>query len=81
MVKKGCRLFTIISLSIGLWLMSSCSPSEGKEESKRKETSREVLGFYTEQEGTFPGSQPTVDSYYTSLSSIATRLGLKIAIV
>ncbi|OES45490.1 hypothetical protein [Domibacillus iocasae] len=32
---------------------------------------REVLGFYTEQEGTYPGSQPTVNSQFTSLSIIA----------
>ncbi|WP_045521506.1 glycosyl hydrolase family 18 protein [Neobacillus niacini] len=32
---------------------------------------REVLGFYTEQEGTYPGSQPTVNSQFTNLSIIA----------
>ncbi|MCM2532894.1 hypothetical protein NDK43_11485 [Neobacillus pocheonensis] len=34
-------------------------------------TSREVLGFYTEQEGTYPGSQPTVNAQFTNLSIIA----------
>ena len=32
---------------------------------------REVLGFYTEQEGSYPGSQPTVNSQFTNLSIIA----------
>ncbi|WP_308160415.1 glycosyl hydrolase family 18 protein [Bacillus sp. ISL-77] len=32
---------------------------------------REVLGFYTEQEGGFPGSQPTFNSQFTNISIIA----------
>ncbi|MEH7378109.1 glycosyl hydrolase family 18 protein [Neobacillus drentensis] len=33
--------------------------------------SREVLGFYTEQEGSFPGSQPTFNSQFNNISIIA----------
>ena len=32
---------------------------------------REVLGFYTEQEGSFPGSQPTFNSQFNHISIIA----------
>ncbi|WP_256942322.1 glycosyl hydrolase family 18 protein [Bacillus sp. OV166] len=32
---------------------------------------REVLGFYTEQEGSFPGSQPTFNSQFNNISIIA----------
>ncbi|MCM3768462.1 glycosyl hydrolase family 18 protein [Neobacillus niacini] len=73
MAKKWYRSFTIISLSIGLLLMSSCNgaESESKQENNKEKTPREVLGFYTEQEGTYPSSQPTVDTQYTNLSSIA----------
>ncbi|WP_462413667.1 glycosyl hydrolase family 18 protein [Neobacillus sp. Marseille-QA0830] len=71
-MEKNCfRSFTIIFLSIGLLLMSSCSQLQRKEEGKKTKTHREVLGFYTEQEGTYPGSQPTVDSQFSSLSIIA----------
>ena len=52
--------------------MSSCSQSQRKDENySTNKTPREVLGFYTEQEGTLPGSQPTVNSQFTSLSIIA----------
>jgi spore germination protein YaaH len=34
-------------------------------------TPREVLGFYTEREGTYPGSKRTVNSQYPNLSIIA----------
>jgi spore germination protein YaaH len=71
MAKNGYRSFTIISLSLALLLMSACSQLQGKEEYNKSKTPREVLGFYTEQEGTFPGSQPTVNSHFTSLSIIA----------
>src|SRR4051812_8515596 len=72
MAKNSYRSFTIISLSLALLLMSSCSQFQRKEEQiKDKPPSREVLGFYTEQEGTLPGSQPTVNSHFTNLSIIA----------
>lgn len=71
MSKNKYRSITIISLSVALILISSCSQLQRKEEHKNDKTPREVLGFYTEQEGTFPGSQPTVDSQFASLSSIA----------
>ncbi|PLS02389.1 glycosyl hydrolase family 18 protein [Neobacillus cucumis] len=71
MAKTGYRSFTVISLSMALLLMSSCSQLQRKEESNKKTTPREVLGFYTEQEGTLPGSQPTVNSQSTRLSIIA----------
>ncbi|AZU61917.1 glycosyl hydrolase family 18 protein [Neobacillus mesonae] len=71
MAKNSFRTFTIISLSIGLFLMTSCSQFESKEDNKKNKTPREVLGFYTEQEGTYPGSQPTVNSQFASLSIIA----------
>ncbi|WP_236719719.1 glycosyl hydrolase family 18 protein [Neobacillus mesonae] len=51
--------------------MTSCSQFESKEDNKKNKTPREVLGFYTEQEGTYPGSQPTVNSQFASLSIIA----------
>ncbi|MDP4170483.1 MAG: glycosyl hydrolase family 18 protein [Bacillota bacterium] len=70
MAKNCYRSFTIISLSIALLLMSSCSQLQRKVEYNKK-TPREVLGFYTEPEGTYPGSQPTVTSHFTSLSIIA----------
>ncbi|WP_144555755.1 glycosyl hydrolase family 18 protein [Bacillus sp. X1(2014)] len=65
------QTFAIISLSMALLLMSSCSQSQAKEEYNKPKTPREVLGFYTEKEGTYPGSQPTVNSQFTSLSIIA----------
>ncbi|WP_042457284.1 glycosyl hydrolase family 18 protein [Neobacillus dielmonensis] len=71
MAKNGFRAFIIISLSIGLLLMSACSQIQKKEEDNKDKTPREILGFYTEQEGTYPGSQPTVDSQFKSLSIIA----------
>ncbi|MED4096959.1 glycosyl hydrolase family 18 protein [Peribacillus simplex] len=71
MAKNCYRLFTIISLSMALLIMSSCSQLQRKEEYNKNKTPREVLGFYTEQEGTYPGSQPTVNSQFTSLSIIA----------
>ena len=71
MAKNYCQSFTIIFLSIALLLMSSCSPLQRKEESKKSKTPREVLGFYTEQEGTYPGSQPTMNSQFVNLSIIA----------
>ncbi|MDR7079375.1 spore germination protein YaaH [Neobacillus niacini] len=72
MAKNSYRSFTIISLSMVFLLMSSCSQSQRKEEEyKTNKTPREVLGFYTEQEGTLPGSQPTVNSQFTNLSIIA----------
>lgn len=64
------RSFTIISLSLALLLMSSCSQLQKEEYNKNKPT-REVLGFYTEQEGTYPGSQATVNAQFKSLSIIA----------
>ncbi|WP_419955079.1 glycosyl hydrolase family 18 protein [Neobacillus niacini] len=72
MAKNGYRSFTIISLSMVFILMSSCGQSHRKEENdSTNKTPRDVLGFYTEQEGVLPGSQPTVDSHSNSLSSIA----------
>ncbi|MGG1675728.1 glycosyl hydrolase family 18 protein [Neobacillus sp. NRS-1170] len=71
MAKNCFRSFTIISLCIALLLMSSCNQLQRKEVSKKKKTPREVLGFYTEQEGTYPGSQATVNSQFKSLSVIA----------
>lgn len=71
MAKNGYRSFTIISLSMALLLMSSCSQIQRKEANNKNKTPREVLGFYTEQEGTYPGSQPTVNSQSTNLSIIA----------
>ena len=71
MAKNCYRSFTIIALSVATLLMSSCSQVQRKEETIKNKTPREVLGFYTEKEGTFPGSQPTVDSQFNSLTSIA----------
>uniref|UniRef100_A0A942T3W9 Glycoside hydrolase family 18 n=2 Tax=Neobacillus citreus TaxID=2833578 RepID=A0A942T3W9_9BACI len=71
MAKFCYRSFTIVSICLAILLMSSCRQSQSKGVDKMEKTPREVLGFYTEQEGTFPGSQPTVDSQYKSLSSIA----------
>ncbi|MEH7384660.1 glycosyl hydrolase family 18 protein [Bacillus sp. JJ1521] len=71
MAKNYYQSFTLISLSMALLLMSSCSQLERKEEHKNDKTPREVLGFYTEQEGTYPSSQPTVDSQFSNLSIIA----------
>src|SRR4051812_14575252 len=71
MAKKSYRSFTIISLSMALLLMSSCGQLQRKGEQDKKKMPREVLGFYTEQEGTYPGSQLTVNSQFTNLSIIA----------
>jgi spore germination protein YaaH len=71
MAKNCYRSFTIISLSMALLLMTSCSQSQAKEEYNKNKTPREVLGFYTEKEGSYPGSQPTVNSHFNSLSIIA----------
>ena len=71
MAKNSYQSFTIISLCIAILLITSCSQVQRKEENNKKKTPREVLGFYTEQEGTYPGSQPTVDSQFSSLSIIA----------
>ncbi|MBT2659089.1 glycoside hydrolase family 18 [Bacillus sp. ISL-18] len=73
MAKNRYRSFTIISLSMALLLMSSCSQSQSqkKEQYKNPKTPREVIGFYTEREGTYPGSQPTVNAHFKSLSIIA----------
>lgn len=71
MAKSWYQSFTIIFLSIGLLLLSSCGKVDKKQADNIKDTPREVLGFYTEQEGTYPGSQPTVDAQFSSLSSIA----------
>jgi spore germination protein YaaH len=71
MGKNSYRSFTIISLSMALLLITSCSPLQRKEEHNKNKTPREVLGFYTEQEGTYPGSQPTVNSQFNNLSIIA----------
>ncbi|MFB3162438.1 glycosyl hydrolase family 18 protein [Neobacillus sp. 179-J 1A1 HS] len=72
MAKNCYRKFTIISLSMVLLLMSSCNQSQRKEEEyKTKKVPREVLGFYTEMEGTLPGSQPTVNSQFSNISIIA----------
>jgi spore germination protein YaaH len=69
---KNCYLsFTIIALSMAILLLSSCSQVQRKEEYNKNKTPREVLGFYTEKEGTYPGSQPTVDSQFNSLTIIA----------
>jgi spore germination protein YaaH len=54
-----------------LLLISSCSQLHRKEITLENKTPREVLGFYTEQEGNYPGSQPTVNSQFTNLSIIA----------
>ncbi|MEH7253373.1 glycosyl hydrolase family 18 protein [Neobacillus niacini] len=71
-MEKNCyRSFTIITLSMALLLMSSCSQLQRKEEYNKNKIPREVLGFYTEKEGTYPGSQPTVNSHFNSLSIIA----------
>lgn len=57
------------------FILSSCSQSQRKEVSPKivRENTypREVLGFYTEREGPYPGSQPTVNSQFTNLSIIA----------
>ncbi|MFK9092607.1 glycosyl hydrolase family 18 protein [Bacillus salipaludis] len=72
MAKNCYRSFTIISLSMVFILISSCSQSQRKDENdSTNQTPREVLGFYTEQEGTLPGSQSTVNSQFTNLSIIA----------
>ena len=74
MAKKCYRSFTIISLSMVFILLSSCGQAQRKDENvspNTNKTPREVLGFYTEQEGTLPGSQPTVDLHFTNLSIIA----------
>jgi spore germination protein YaaH len=71
MAKNSYRSFTIIALSMAILLMSSCSQLQRKEEYIKNKTPREVLGFYTEKEGTYPGSQPTVDSHFNSLTIIA----------
>ncbi|EKN70916.1 glucosyl hydrolase family protein [Neobacillus bataviensis LMG 21833] len=72
MVKNCYRSFAIISLSMVFIIMSSCSHSQRKDENDNtNKTPREVLGFYTEQEGTLQGSQPTVNSQFTNLSTIA----------
>jgi len=66
MAENPYRSFTIIFLSMALLLISSCSHSQKKEEYKKPKTPREVVGFYTEQEGAYPGSQPTVNSHFNS---------------
>jgi spore germination protein YaaH len=71
MAKKCYRSFTILSLSMALLLLSSCNQVQRKVEHHKKKTPREVLGFYTEQEGTYPGSQPTVNAQFANLSIIA----------
>ncbi|OIK06281.1 glycoside hydrolase family 18 [Bacillus sp. MUM 116] len=71
MSRNGYRSFTIISLCISFLLLTSCNQSQRKEEHNTNKPTREVLGFYTEQEGTYPGSQPTVNSQFTHLSIIA----------
>ncbi|EKN69823.1 glycoside hydrolase family 18 [Neobacillus bataviensis LMG 21833] len=72
MEKSGYRSFTIMAISIAMLLMSSCSQSQKIEKnSSTNKTPREVLGFYTEKEGTYPGSQPIVNSHFNSLSIIA----------
>jgi hypothetical protein len=61
MAKKCYRSFTITSLSMVFILMSSCGQSQRKDENEStNKTPREILGFYTEQEGSLPGSQPTI---------------------
>ncbi|MDQ1002047.1 hypothetical protein QFZ28_002447 [Neobacillus niacini] len=54
MAKKCYLSFIIISVCMALLLMSSCSQLQRKEESNKNKTPREVLGFYTEQEGNVP---------------------------
>jgi spore germination protein YaaH len=71
MAKNCYQSITIIFVSMALLLMSSCSQLQRKEESNKNNTPREVLGFYTEQEGTYPGSQPTVNLQFANLSIIA----------
>jgi spore germination protein YaaH len=71
MAKNCHQSFTIIALSMAILLMSSCSQLQRKEETDKNKPPREVLGFYTEKEGTYPGSQPTVNSHFNSLSIIA----------
>lgn len=71
MAKNCYWSFTIIALCMALLLNSSCSQLQRKEEDNKNKTPREVLGFYTEKEGTYPGSQPTVNSHFDSLSIIA----------
>jgi spore germination protein YaaH len=71
MAQNCYRSFTIFSLCMTLLLMSSCSQLQRKEENNENKTPREVLGFYTEKEGTYPGSQPTVNSQFHNLSIIA----------
>ncbi|MDN3015615.1 glycosyl hydrolase family 18 protein [Paenibacillus sp. BSR1-1] len=71
MAKNGYQTLTIISLSLAILLMSSCNQIQRKEENNKEKTPRDVLGFYTEQEGTYPGSQATVNSQFKSLSVIA----------
>ncbi|MEH7250146.1 glycosyl hydrolase family 18 protein [Neobacillus niacini] len=72
MAKNCYRSFTIILLSMVFILMSSCGQSQRKDENEStNKTPREVLGFYTEQEGSLPGSQPTVNSHFSNLSIIA----------
>lgn len=70
-MRKYYRSFTIIFLSMTLLLLTSCIQSQRKVETKTNKPPREVLGFYTEQEGKYPGSQPTVDAQFTNLSIIA----------
>ena len=71
MAKNCYRSFTIIALSMALLLTSSCSQLQRKEGYNKNNAPREVLGFYTEKEGTYPGSQQTVNAYFNSLSIIA----------
>ncbi|WP_066062124.1 glycosyl hydrolase family 18 protein [Neobacillus soli] len=71
MSRNSYRLFTIISLNMVFLLLASCNQSQRKEVSPENKTPREVLGFYTEQEGNFPGSQSIVNSQFKNLSSIA----------
>lgn len=47
------------------------NPDQGVRAHNINKIPREVLGFYTEQEGSYPGSQATVNSQFTSLSIIA----------
>ncbi|WP_040209227.1 glycosyl hydrolase family 18 protein [Neobacillus jeddahensis] len=71
MAKNCYGSFTIIFFSMALLLMFSSIPLLAKEEYNKPKTPREVLGFYTEQEGTYSGSQPTVNSQFNNLSIIA----------